>query len=99
MAHHYNTNPQIAQKRKVMKEWTDWLDKLAAEAVAADPDQPRSHERTIYRRRNGNNAWKAAIDSAKGPPLSWSDAAISLEKARTAKPWKDRVHLSTFAAE
>lgn len=86
-AQHYNTHPQLGKKRRMMKQWTDWLDKLAVEAVAADPmlaDREAMRE-AIYRRMYGDEAWQAAIIKARGLPLPWSDAAITAKEARLAK--------------
>jgi hypothetical protein len=98
-AQHYNTDPQILKKRQMMKAWTDWLDKLAAEAIAADPllkDREAMRE-VIYRRRYGDDAWQAAIRNARGLPLPWSDAAITVKTERSAKRRKERAQLAAFA--
>jgi hypothetical protein len=97
-AQHYNSHPQIVKKRAMMQAWTDWLDKLAAEAVAADPmlkDREAVRE-AIYRKSNGDEAWQSAINRAKGLPLPWSDKAIEAKADRSKRRRGERVRLATF---
>jgi hypothetical protein len=98
-AQHYNTDPQILKKRQMMKQWTNWLDKLAAEAVATDPTlaDREATRQAIYRQRYGDDAWQAAIDNSKGQPLPWSDAAITKREERGAKRRKERAQMRAFA--
>lgn len=68
-AQHYNTDPEIAKKRAMMRAWTDWLEVRCTEAIAADPtllDREAVGEQ-VYRIRYGDEAWKAACARKKKP--------------------------------
>ena len=68
-AQHYNTNPELAKKRAMMRAWVSWLEAQEAKAVAADPtllDREAIGEQ-VYRIRYGDDAWKRACERKKKP--------------------------------
>ncbi|MBX9829319.1 MAG: hypothetical protein K2Y27_30565 [Xanthobacteraceae bacterium] len=51
----------------MMAQWVAFLDKLAAEAIAADPmlNDVEALPEAIYRQRCGEEAWKRAVERSK----------------------------------
>lgn len=75
-AQHYNTNPDVVKKRKMLAEWISFLDRCEREAIAADPelaDAERIAE-AAYLKRNGEAGHKAALKRAakQDGKLPWS---------------------------
>jgi Arm DNA-binding domain len=68
-AQHYNTNPELLKKRRMMREWVTWLEAQEAKAIAAEPtllDREAVAEQ-VYRIRYGDDAWKRACKRKKKP--------------------------------
>lgn len=78
-AQHYNLNPEIIKKRRMMKEWIGWLEQQEAKAIADDPtllDREAVAEQ-VYQIRYGDEAWATAIKKSKdtGKPTPWAAPA------------------------
>lgn len=87
---HYNTDPRMAKKRAMMTAWVAFLDKCAANAVAADPTLKdiEAVREAIYKKRYKEAGWKRAIErcTKRGLPLPWSGREeMALEEPTTVK--------------
>jgi integrase len=75
-AQHYNSDPQMQKKRKMMTEWIAFLDRCEGAAVTADPvlRDPQAIAEAVYRRRWGEECYQRTLKRAahKDGKLPWS---------------------------
>lgn len=86
---HYNSDPRMLKKRQMMAAWIAFLDKCAADAIAADPtlNDIEAVREALYKKRYKEAGWKKAIERSKrGIALPWSGREeMELEEPTTVK--------------
>jgi integrase len=74
---HYDLDPRMERKIEMMEWWTNWLDELCAEAIAADPMllDPEAMKVAIYIERYGQPKWDARVAKARALGCSvWANS-------------------------